>query len=106
MKSAIRHLNIYLPEKDYKAFIEAFQGTTYQSMTAYARNLILGKPVRVLCRNRSLDDFIELGVKMRKELRLLLTKDLLTVEEKEDLMRRVGQIEEYLINIVEICRQK
>jgi len=86
--------------------MEAFQATVYRNKTDYARNLVLGKPVRVLYRNRSLDDLIELGVKMRKELRLLLEKDVFTAAEKEELIHKITHIEESLIKIVETCGRK
>src|ERR1700744_5212833 len=81
MKSIKRQLGVYLREKEYQAFMEAFGKSGYRSKTDYARNLVLGKPVKVLSRNRSLDDFIEFGVKLRKELRLLLEKDVFTPSE-------------------------
>lgn len=82
MKKEKRQLGIYLRENEYQTFMEGFKGTPYRSKNAYVRNLVLGKPVKVLCRNRSLDDFIEFGVKIRKDLRLLLEKEGITAAEK------------------------
>jgi hypothetical protein len=106
MKSIKRQLGVYLREEEYQAFLEAFGKSGYRSKTDYARRLVLGKPVKVLARNRSLDDLIELGVKLRKELRLLLTKDMFTPVEKESLIRNIVNIEEHLVKLVESCGRK
>ena len=105
-KSSLKQLNISLQESDYEKFVQAYKRTVYRSKSSYARKLLLGKPVALISRNRSLDDFIELGVKLRKELRLLLEKDTFSPIEKEMLMRKMAAIEEHLIKIVTLCTPK
>lgn len=99
-------INISLKEREYGKFILAYKATAYRSKAAYARKLLLGKPPTVLHRNRSLDEFIETGVQLRKELKLLSAKDTLTTEEKMELRHKLVSIEESLIKIVELCKQK
>jgi hypothetical protein len=106
MRRVARQLNIYLREDEYQSFMKAFQNTVYRTRTDYARRLVLGKPVTIMTRNRSLDDFIELGVNLRKELLLLLAKDTFSVAEKENLMGQITLIEELLNNIIKKCRRK
>jgi hypothetical protein len=105
-KGALRQLNISLQESDYEKFVQAFKKTVYRSKSSYARKLLLHKPVALISRNRSLDDFIELGVKLRKELRLLLDKETFSPVEKEALVRKMAVIEENLIKIVTLCTPK
>jgi hypothetical protein len=54
-------------------------------------------------RNRSLDDLIEMGVGLRKDLRLLLSREVLSAAEKEELNKKVISIQERLIQLVDIC---
>lgn len=105
-KGAMRQLNISLQESDYEKFVQAYKRTVYRSKSSYARKLLLGKPVALISRNRSLDDFIELGVKVRKDLRLLLGKETFSPGEKEMLIQKMAVIEENLIKIVNLCTPK
>lgn len=105
-KKSLRQLNISMQESDYDKFVKAFKTTVYRSKSSYARKLLLGKPVAVIARNRSLDDFIELGVKIRKDLKPLLSKGIFTAAEKDELKRKMTSIEENLIKIVDLCSQR
>lgn len=105
-KQALRQLNISLHQDEYDKFVKAYKNTIHRSKSSYARKLILGKPVTVVYRNRSLDDFIESAVKIRKDLKLLLSKETFTVAEKEELKRKFTIIETNLIKIVDLCSQK
>jgi hypothetical protein len=99
-------INVSLKEGEYERFTQAYKNTSYRSKAAYARKLLLGKPATVLYRNRSLDEFIESGVQLRKQLKLLTAKETLTREERTDLQQKLMSIEELLITIVSICKQK
>jgi len=99
-------INVSLKEGEYEKFVHAYKETSYRSKAAYARKLLLGKPATVLYRNRSLDEFIESGVQLRKQLKLLIAKESLTTEEKTDLQQKLVSIVELLITIVNLCKQK
>jgi len=101
----VKKVSINLTEDEYKAFLRAYEVTTYRSLSTYGRKLVLGKPVSTIIRNRSIDDFIELGVKLRKELKILLAKDSLTEIDKEILLEKIILIEENLLNLVDLCSQ-
>ncbi|WP_238395354.1 MobC family plasmid mobilization relaxosome protein [Mucilaginibacter sp. UC70_90] len=45
-----------------------YKKTTFQCMSEYARALLLGKPVMILNRDKSLDDLLEELMILRKEL--------------------------------------
>ncbi|HEY4109780.1 hypothetical protein [Puia sp.] len=102
----VKKVNVNLDITEYEDFIKAFQGTTCRSLSAYGRKLLLAKPVHIIYRNRSLDDFIELAVKLRKDFKILLAKDYLSPLEKETLQQKTNSIEENLINLVNLCSQK
>jgi hypothetical protein len=99
-------LKFRIGEEEYQALLKAYQNTAYQSKSEYVRRLLTGGPVTTIYRNRSLDDFIELGVKLRKELRLLLARNSWTNAEKEALKTKIDVIEDCLLKIVETCTQK
>jgi hypothetical protein len=99
-------IGISVKEAEYQKFMDAYNSTVYRSISAYARKLLFGKPVEIIYRNRSLDDFIEIGVKLRKDLQLLINKDLFTPAEKTELHKKMTQIEDQLTKIVEQCCQK
>ena len=99
-------LHVYLNEGDYNAFDQAYAATSHRSHSSYARALLIARPVRVITRNRSLDDFIETAVKLRKELKLLLSKEVFSREEKAELFGQIASIQENLIKIVDLCGQR
>jgi hypothetical protein len=102
----VKKVAVNLTEDEYNAFIRTYEATTYRSLSTYGRKLLLGKPVTTIIRNRSLDDFIELAVKIRKELRLLLSKETLSIEERETLREKITLMEQHLIKLVDLCSQK
>ena len=102
----VKKVAVNLTEDEYNAFIRTYEATAYRSLSTYGRKLLLGKPVTTIIRNRSLDDFIELAVKIRKELRLLLSKETLSIEERETLREKITLMEQHLIKLVDLCSQK
>jgi hypothetical protein len=104
-ENRVRRVCIYLTEEEYKTLIKAYENTICRNISSYGRKLLLRKPVVAITRNRSIDDFIELGVKLRKELKILLSKDGLTVFEKETAFAKITLIEENLIKLVDLCSQ-
>ena len=101
-----REIYTYLRDDEYQQFMAAFEKSLYRKISAYSRNLLLGKPVKVIHRNRSLDDFIEMGVGLRKDLRRVLSMEIFSSTELQELKSKIISIEEQLIKLVEICKQK
>jgi hypothetical protein len=102
MRYAVR---LNLQAQEYEAFMEGFKNTLYKKKSHYARRLLLGQPVTVVYRNRSLDDLIEMGIGLRKDLRLLLAREVLSAAEKEELNDKVISIQQHLIQLVELCNR-
>jgi len=61
-------LNIRLTPKEMEQVTEAWKRTTLTARADFARRLVLGKPVVVTYRNRSLDDIMAEVIRLRKEL--------------------------------------
>ena len=99
-----RKLTIDLWQGEYELFRKAFENSACRKQNDFARKLLTGKPVTVKYRNRSLDDFIEMGVGLRKDLRRLLSGETLSMAEKTEIRQRVITIEENLIKLVELCK--
>jgi hypothetical protein len=99
-------VHVFMLESEYQEFMQGYKSSTCRTKGSYVRKLLLGKPVTVMYRNRSLDDFIEWAVQLRKELKLIVSKDSLPDTDKDDLRRQLNSIEQNLIKIVDQCSQK
>jgi hypothetical protein len=92
--------------KDFQKFEEACKNSLCRNRSQYMRKMLLGKPVTVHTRNSSLDDFIEIAVKIRKDFAAILAIASLTPDEKQLLKESMATIQSLLINITETCSRK
>lgn len=100
----MRHtITVHMKLPEYEAFMEGFRNTLYKIKSDYARKLLLGHPVTVVYRNRSLDDLFEMGVGLREELQRLSSMETFSVSEKEELSKRMVSFQEKLIQLIELC---
>jgi len=99
-------VNCWMNEADYGKFMEGYKNTLCRNKSDYMRRILFGRPVTVTYRNRSLDDFIETAVQLRRDWRGLLGKSGFSQAEIEELKNRIALIEEKLIQISEQCLQK
>lgn len=63
-----RLLKVLLTAKEYETFQVNFKKTTFRIISDYQRALLLGKPVKLHYRNRSLDDFLDIAGQLRTSL--------------------------------------
>ena len=61
-------LNIRVNENEYKKIHDMYKKTTSQSISEYARTILLQKPVTVKYRNQSADEFLSQMVTLKNEL--------------------------------------
>lgn len=61
-------LNIRVNEKEYNNIHDICKKTTSQSISEYARNILLQKPVIVKYRNESADEFLSEMITLKNEL--------------------------------------
>ncbi len=84
-------LHIRLTEKDYNRIHAKFQRSTDPKLSAYARKVLLDKPVTVKQRNQSLDDLLTELIKLRNDLSAIgnnynqVVKRLHTLNDKNEL---------------------
>ncbi len=98
-----RPLGFYLDEQEHEGFIQAYKNSLCRTKSEYARRLLLGKPVTVVYRNRSLDDFIEEAVRIRKALKAVLAMSAMSQTEKEAFKTGLNEIMLELHKIIEKC---
>jgi len=63
-----RWLNTRLSESEYQTVKSRFQKSTFLKMSEYSRSLLLGKPVKIIHRNQSMDELMEELILLRQEL--------------------------------------
>jgi gluconate kinase len=61
-------LTIRLNEDEEKTLNKFFTQTSCNSLSEYARDILLKKPVTIFYRNKSADDFLEEMILLKKEL--------------------------------------
>ncbi|MDJ1503556.1 plasmid mobilization protein [Xanthocytophaga agilis] len=64
-------LHVRLSLEEYNQLQGNYAKTTCRKLSEYSRKILLGKPVRILYRNQSLDDFMAEMIQLRKELNLI-----------------------------------
>ncbi|OOQ60295.1 plasmid mobilization protein [Mucilaginibacter pedocola] len=63
-----KYLKIRLRPSEEEILDKRYKKSTFQSLSEYGRALLLGKPVTIIYRDRSMDDVLEELVKLRREL--------------------------------------
>jgi hypothetical protein len=61
-------LNIRVNTKEFNRIHDACKKTTSQSISEFARNMLLKKPVIIKYRNQSADEFLSEMIKLKNEL--------------------------------------
>ena len=105
-KVMVKIIGFHVSAKEFEEFTQAYKRTVYRNKSEYARKMLLGKPVTTIFRDRSLDDFIESAVQIRKDLKKVLAMEVFTPAEREDFNMKANQVVDNLIKIVEQCSQK
>lgn len=91
---------IRLTQQEFEKIRKMQQQTTDRMLSDFARKMLLGKPVRVLTRNQSLDLFMEEMVKLRKELNFI-GKNFNQVVRKVNAVQMTGELSLWL----PVCRK-
>ncbi|MGN6267026.1 MAG: plasmid mobilization protein [Ginsengibacter sp.] len=61
-------LHLRLSEAEYKRIKNGFSKSTKRKISEYVRSILLGKPITIYTRSKSLDDFISEMILLRNEL--------------------------------------
>jgi hypothetical protein len=92
----------YTPE-EFARLKKAFARTGYNQIGTYARKMTLGEPIEIVTRNESFDFFVEVVVRLRKELEAIRNKNELSPEERRQLVGIHQQIQRAIEQIVNLC---
>ncbi len=90
-----RRINFRLTEAEHRRLTEAWQKSSDRKLSDYGRKLLLGKPVTVFIRDRSLDLFIAEMARLRKEL-LALGNNFNQVVRRINGLRELPRFEVWL----------
>ena len=63
-----RKVTVRLKPEEYRKIYSQFKSTTKRKLSEYIRSVLLGKPITVYTRSKSLDDFISEIIGLRSEL--------------------------------------
>lgn len=97
-------VNVRLTEGEFAEISKQFAQTTERKISDFARRKLLGKPVRILTRDASLDGLIEQLAKLRTELSRLAANYNQAVK-KLNSLTRIKDFEQWLLTY-ELDRRK
>jgi hypothetical protein len=105
------HLDSYvtvgLNKDDIEQLRRATSKSTCRTLSEYCRKLLLGKPIRVLYRDQSLDAFIDEAIALRNEMRALREKGPFTPERERQLITLQEEIKKCINKIFDhACQNK
>lgn len=63
-----QYISFRVKEEEYRQIHGSYKATTCRKLSQYARQVLLKKPVVILVRNKSADDFLTDMLKVKKEL--------------------------------------
>jgi hypothetical protein len=119
-------LTISLSQEEESKLIEFYKKTSCRDLSEYARSILLKKPVYILYRNQSADDFLTEMIQLKRELNAIgnnfnqvvhklhtLDNDLavkswaiLNEAHKNLFLKKVGEVQEKLSQIHNLWSQK
>ena len=90
-------LNIRVNDDEYKKINDFSKATTSQSISEYARSLLLKKPVIIKYRNQTADDFLAEMIRLKNEINAIGNNYNQAVH-KLHTLDRVPEIKTWLIS--------
>lgn len=99
-------ITIYLTADELERAQKAFKRTNCRTRNAYLKKKIFDQPITIINRNRSLDDFTEIAVKIRRDLLELTATPAMSSLELEKLHALVNQLLTAFNQISQTCTQE
>ncbi|HEY4287975.1 MAG TPA: hypothetical protein VGN00_12810 [Puia sp.] len=100
-----KKVSTYLSQRELDEVRKKVANSTCRGLSEYSWKLLMGAPVTVYYRNKSFDEFVAEGVRIRREIKQLLEKDGLSKESEERLLLLIGQISHNLNNLTDHVRK-
>jgi hypothetical protein len=104
--SKSRLLNFTCTEEEYQKILEQYRNTTDRSLSAYARKMLLGKPVTINYRDRSMDDLIDTLAGLQTTLETIIEKKDWDPRKVAELFGLLKDIKSVTYKIAEVCVPK
>lgn len=98
-------LHIWLLPEEMEKLKEQASSSIYKSMSAYARKLVTKKRVSIYYRNKSFDDFVDVAIELRNELRRIGEKNFFSPGGEEEFLQLVKHIQLAIDKLVDQCLQ-
>ncbi len=92
-----RWLTIRMSETEYQQVGALAKQTTCNSISEYARKVVLGKPVILRYRNQSLDDFLADMVQLKQDLASISSYFTQAVQRLHSL-NKISEIQEWILH--------
>lgn len=98
--------HVYMTPQQWKKIENDLTHSTCNSFSEYVRKVIMKKPITLFHRNQSFDEFIDIMIVWRKEVREILGKPTLTENDVNVLKQLFKQIQEGINKLVDLCSLK
>lgn len=91
-----KRISAYLHQRDWDEVCKKISNSTCQGVSEYVRNLLLGVPITYYTRNKSFDDFVSEGVRIRREIQHIRSDLQLSQESQARLIQLFIEINDQL----------
>ena len=93
----VHSLQAWCTDAEYQRLLENIKKTNARSLSAYVRAVLFNKKIFLMTRNQSVDDFLEIALSMKRELREMGKMQELAVE-KLLLLQNIDGIRLWLVS--------
>lgn len=93
----IHKISLRLTEEEYTKIERKWKASMCMHFSVYVRNVLFGRPIVMTHRNRSLDDFMEEAIRLKKELHAIHETFASTLE-KRSTIQLDAEFENWLIS--------
>ena len=104
-KTVFKSVLIRITEEQHEKIRKMAVNSTVATVSAFVRNLILGKPVTIFTRDRSYEEVIEIALQIRKSFVGLPGQQMLGETWEAELAAQINKMITLLIQIEENVRK-
>lgn len=97
--------SIYFSQAEYEIFRAAKSKSTCRSISEYGRKLLLGAPVTIYYRNKSMDDLIETYLLAKDELAVIMNSGGFTAGDLVLLFKEIKNLETLTLKLFDHVSQ-
>jgi len=102
----LKRIKISLTAEEYEKLSNRFSTSTSRNLAVFVRKLVLGKPVAILYRNQSFDEFMEVAIALRKDLENIRSRLVLNTPDEILIIATIKEIKERINQLADASLQK